>query len=591
MEFFRSNKIKFSQLVGQIQEFLVNTYNQAGSVFTTSSPFGQILQVLNSYSQLFFLYLEDSLVEMNILTASKERSIYGWSRLAGHNPTRALSAQGTIKIKFKPTATSDINASYILLLDETKIICESNNLPYFIQLGNALQNIKINLSEQKFIPLKLIQGEIETQTVTGNGRILQSFNFQAKKPIENEAVYVTVNGEPYEIVDSLYDMKKGAKQCMVKTGISGGIDLYFGNEDFGIIPPIGANISVKYVLSDGFQGNIFSKSNQVKWKWKDPAFTNTGDEIDLNEVFDTYIEKPVILGADSEDSGLTKLIAPKTSRSLVLANPDNYIALLSRFNYSYVNAYTTFDDEYLDDDNIIYLFLIPDIQRRLNTNTDYFTTPLTNFYLDPDEKDALEQYINRTGQQIVTTEISVIDPILTKYALNVFLRVYDTIDQNSLRNEVISQITDYFLNVTRRDKVPKSDLIAIIEDIKGVDSVNIAFVSELNEDAINDGYYIKRYNKIDRIRGIEEVVERKVQLRSGEDPNLGLDDFGDIKIGLNELPVIRGGWYDRFGNFYQDGIDFNQYSSVNIIIKEVVKETLSVRMSNKNKQAITSKTK
>jgi hypothetical protein len=586
MNFFQSNKIKFADVVSQTQKFLVSTYNQAGSVFTVASPFGQLLRVLSSYSQLFFLYLEDALVEMNILTASKERSIYGWSRLAGHNPTRALSSQGTIKIKFKPTATSEINASYILILDETKIMCESNNLPYFIQMGNSLQNIKINLSNQNFVPLKIVQGQIEQQTVTGNGNPLQSFNFQSKKPIENEMVYVTVNGEAYDVVDSLYDMTKGARQCMVKTGISGGIDVYFGNQDFGTMPALGSNITVKYVLTDGFQGNIYSKSNQVKWKWKDPAFTNNGEEVDLNGIFDIYIEKPVILGADSEDSALTKLIAPKTSRSLVLANPDNYVSLLSRFNYSYVNAYTTFDDEYITDDNVIYLFLIPDIQRRLTTNTDYFKTPLINFYLDPDEKDAIEEYINKSGRQIVTTELSIVDPVLTKYALNVFLRIYDTADQNTLKNEVINQLTEYLLKVTRRDKIPKSDLIAIIEGIAGIDSVNIAFVSELNEDAINDGYYIQRVNTIDRIRGIQQVVENKITVAPGEDPNLGLDDFGDIKIGLNELPVIRGGWYDRFGNFYQDGIDFNQYSSVNIIIKEVVKETLSIKMSNRNKQSI-----
>jgi hypothetical protein len=586
MSFLKSNKIKFSDIVDQTRQFLVDTYAQASSIFTSASPFGQILQVLTTYSQLFFLYLEDALVEMNILTASKEKSIYGWSRLAGHNPTRALSAQGTLKIKFKPTATSEINASYILLLDETKLTCESNALPYFIQLGNSLQNIKINLSNKDFIPLKIIQGELETQTAIGNGRPLQSFNFQAKRPIENEMVYVTVNGIPFDIVDSLYDMTKGSNQCMVKTGISGGIDVYFGNEDYGVIPTLGSNISVKYVLSNGFQGNIFSKSNQVKWKWKDVGFTNTGEEVDLNEVFDIYIEKPIILGADSEDSGLTKLIAPKTSRSLVLANPDNYVALLSRFNYSYVDAYTTFDDRYIDDDNIIYLFLIPDIQRRLNSNTDYFTTPLINFYLDPDEKDAIEEYINRSGQQIVTTELSIVDPTLTKYVLNIFLRVYDTIDQPSLKNEITNQITEYFLKVNRRDKIPKSDIIAIIENIKGVDSVNVSFISELNEDAIVDGYYIQRINRIDRIRGIEEEIERKINIQPGEDPNLGLDDFGDIKIGLNELPVIRGGWYDRFGNYYQDGIDYNQYSSVNIIIKEVVKESLSLKMSNKNKNSI-----
>jgi hypothetical protein len=229
---------------------------------------------------------------------------------------------------------------------------------------------------------------------------------------------------------------------------------------------------------------------------------------------------------------------------------------------------------------------VPDVQRRLNSNVDYFTTPLNNFYLDSDEKDAIEEYINRTGQQIVTTELSIVDPILTKYSLNIFLRVYDTIEQISLKNEIINQITEYFLKVTRRDKIPKSDLIAIIENVKGVDSVNISFVSELNESAIIDGYYVQRINQIDRIRGIQEVVERRINLAPGDDPNIGLDDFGDIKIGLNELPVVRGGWYDRFGNYYEDGINFNQYSSINIIIKEVIKETLSVKISNKNKNSI-----
>jgi cell surface protein SprA len=44
--------------------------------------------------------------------------------------------------------------------------------------------------------------------------------------------------------------------------------------------------------------------------------------------------------------------------------------------------------DYIADDNVIYLFLIPDIARRLSQNTDYFTTPLTNFYLDEAEKTA-----------------------------------------------------------------------------------------------------------------------------------------------------------------------------------------------------------
>jgi hypothetical protein len=586
MKFLDPNKIKFEQLITNTRDYLIVTYNQAKSVFTKSSPFGQLLDVLTEYAQLIFLYIEDALVEMNITTANKQRSVYGLSRLAGHNPTRALSAQGTLNIKISQNAKSEVNASYIMLLDKTRLSCTNNGYKYFVQLGNSLENIKIGINDVNQIPIKIIQGELEEQTVAGNGQPLQSYTFTSKKPIENEMVWVYVNGEAYEIVDSLYDMTKDDKLCIVKTGISGGIDLYFGNEDYGLIPGVGSLITVRYVKTDGFAGNIFAKTNQITWEWIDKGYTNTGEEADLNIIFSTSIEKPIILGADAESIELTKLLAPKTSKSYVLANPDNYVKLLSRFNYSYVDAYTTFDDEYLNDDNIVYLFLIPDIQRRLSKNTDYFTTDLKNFYLDVDEKAAIYDYINRSGQQIISTELSIIDPVVTKYTLNIFLRIYDTTDQSSVSNEITSKVTEYLLKVKRRDKIPKSDIVALIESIEGVDSVSISFVSKVNEDAIIDGYYIKRSNSIDKIRGIMTVTETKIEVLEGSDPNLGLDEFGDVVIGLNELPLIRGGWYDRFGNFYEDGLNSGEFSSMNIVVKEVIRESLSVKMMNQNKGAI-----
>jgi hypothetical protein len=126
----------------------------------------------------------------------------------------------------------------------------------------------------------------------------------------------------------------------------------------------------------------------------------------------------------------------------------------------------------------------------------------------------------------------------------------------------------------------------LIEGIKGVDSVNLSFISETNERAIIDGYYIQRVEALDKVRGITVVQENQIMLESGDDPNLGLDDFGDIKIGLNEMPVIRGGWYDRYGNYYEDGINYNEYSSVNIIVKDVIRENLAIRMMTSNKDSL-----
>ncbi len=586
MKFLETNKISFNDIQLKIRNWLIDTYNQAGSVLSKSSPFGQIIAVIQEFGQLIFYYIEDSLVELNIYTATKQRSIYGWARLTGHNPTRSISSQGTINVKIAPGADAPINASYILILDKTKITCVSNNKKYFVQLGNVNGNLRIPLNSTEITPLKIIQGELENQTLTGTGKALQSFTVISKSTIENDLIYITVNGEAYDIIDSLYDMNKGDKKCLVKTGISGGIDIYFGNEDFGTMPALGSVINVQYVKTDGFEGNIYSKSSDIQFKFDDPGYSNTGEEVDLNTILNVSIEKPIILGADSENPELTKLIAPKMSRSFILANADNYINYLSRFNYAYVDAYNTFDDDYIADDNVVYLFLIPDIAKRLTNNTDYFTTNLQNFYLDADEKQALIEFIDMSGRQIMGTELQIVDPIITKYVTNIYLRIYDTVDQNTLKGEILTKLTDYLLKVKRRDKIPKSDIIALIENIKGVDSVNLSFVSEANERAIIDGYYIQKVTSIDKVRGITIVSDNQIMLNSGDDPNLGLDDFGDVKIGLNEQPIIRGGWYDRFGNYYEDGISYNQYSSVNLVVKEVIRESLPIRMMNSNKSAL-----
>ena len=582
MSILKPNQIKFGDIFNSVRKYLSDVYAQAGDVFSPSSAFGQILNVMQNFVQMIFLYIEDSIVEQNITTASKLKSVQGFARITGHNPTRSISSQGTIKLKWKPTVV-DLNASYVTLLDKSKLQCENNSLPYFIQLGNPMGNIKLNKTDINYTYIKIIQGEVESQTRQGNGLALQSYNFQSNKPIDNDNVSVYVNGNPFEIIDSLYDMNKGEYLCMVKTGLAGGIDVYFGNEDYGYIPSLGANIEVQYVKTDGFSGNVFGKASSISFKWVDTAYSNTGDEIDLNEFMSVSLDKPIILGADAESMELTKLIAPYSSRSFVLANPNNYVSLLSRFNYSFVDAYTTYDDEYIADDNIVYLFLIPDISRRLQNNTDYFTTNLENFYLDENEKAGLYKYINQSGRQVVSTELQIVDPILTKYVLNIFLRIYDSADIPTLQNEIISQITNYLIHVRRRDKIPKSDLVAMIENIEGVDSVNISFISEVNENAIVDGFYIQRVNSFDNIRGIMTVTDNQITVPAGTDPNLGLDDFGDIKIGLNEFPVFRGGWYDRFGNYYESGLSYSQYSSANIVIKEVIKDTIATKQMNKAK--------
>lgn len=204
---------------------------------------------------------------------------------------------------------------------------------------------------------------------------------------------------------------------------------------------------------------------------------------------------------------------------------------------------------------------------------------------------------------MTSTELQFVDPIIKKYAINVVLRTIEGYDTGIIRNQIRSKFNDYFLNVKRRDKIPKSDLVAIVEGIKGVDSVSIFFVSEENETAIKNGYYTKSTYKVtpttpflqegegNKKRYIffnKELITTKITLATNEDPNLGLDEFGDITIGLNDLAVIRGGWQDRNGVYYEPTPVEGRASSLGIFFKDTVPDTINTGKIEASKNNIKS---
>ena len=70
------------------------------------------------------------------------------------------------------------------------------------------------------------------------------------------------------------------------------------------------------------------------------------------------------------------------------------------------------------------------------------------------------------------------------------------------------------------------------------------------------------------------IENKKIVLKEGEDPNIGLDSFGDIVIDNNDLAIIRGGWKDRNGTYYEPIPEANKISSLNVFYKEAIADNL-----------------
>lgn len=602
-KFLSSSRVKASEMIDDTRSYIARIYGRAGELFTTASPFSQILDVLTQLSKLIFFYIEDATVEQNILTAQHPESIYGISRLAGHDAFRGSAAIGEIRVRLNTSAFNEIKGDAINIPANAELKASKNGLKYTLKTNN--DQFRIEKSNANYIYIPVVQGVSESQTVTGTGENLQSFNIAVKGYTDHHSVKVSVNSENWTKYDSLYDMKNGTNGYMVKTGITGGLDIYFGNGSFGSIPPEGSSIIVEYIVHKGSGGNL-TGSKDLSFKFETEGFDSLGNSYNLNEILESNFTAAPKMGTDPESIELTKLIAPLQSHSFVLATPNNYEHFLSRYGmFSYLDAYNTTEDGYLDDDNVIYLFMLPDTKRKLTKNNDYFNLNQEEFFFSEDEKNGILETLENSGQQMVTTEVKIVDPKVQYFKMDVKVRYFEGFNKQSLYSEIRAKISEYLINITRRDRLPKSDIIAILEGIEGIDSVNVKFSSEKEETARRLGYYISETVRVtpstttleDIGNGKQKyvffkrtVTKQQVNFESGAalpENVINLDSFGDIILEKEEVALFRGGWQDRDGVVIEDDARLGEMAALSIYFDEpAVPNTIFTQIQSKNRRSL-----
>jgi hypothetical protein len=67
---------------------------------------------------------------------------------------------------------------------------------------------------------------------------------------------------------------------------------------------------------------------------------------------------------------------------------------------------------------------------------------------------------------------------------------------------------------------------------------------------------------------------------------VGINNFGDIIIGRNELVIMRGGWEDRYGTVYKEGIDPSLPCALNVDIAGIIPNTFLTESAKSQKSVI-----
>lgn len=354
------------------------------------------------------------------------------------------------------------------------------------------------------------------------------------------------------------------KACVIRTGFNGGIDVIFGNGGFGMIPEIGSRITVNYIKTDGDLGNIYRRTSN-DWKFVEDVFDGNGDTLDITKAFNIDIYTDINFGAGKEDLMFTRSILPIASNNFVLGLPQQYAYEIKKLGvFSHVNAY--------ERTGTIYIVATPNIKLFKSTDSNYFTVDKRAFSLDAYEISKIDKYLKTGGNLQLTRKYRIKSPDLSYYVMNVYVISYSDALDESVNSQILEATSEYFLNLSRIDRIPKLDIIKALSNIRDIHSVDIQFVCKKNED-YHKAAILDTQNKLNKYNSSYEndISVSKVNPDYVPTESKGLDPIlGDIIFEPNEIPIIRGGWFDRNGIYYSDDIDGNGLKSVNIIKKGTI---------------------
>lgn len=569
----RLSSISFSGIKQEIEIYLSDTFSKAGILYSPASPYGQILSVLENLHQMSILYLKNAInqFDLGLANSVNPRVIRNAAIYAGHNPGRSISASGTLKFSLKSNTDIDkeIPGARITINNKLLMRNKTNSLEYSTNLGNEKITHKITPNYTFYLPI--IQGKWSSRGFTGDGSKLQSFSIveSGQKDVENFNIEVFVNGVMWSIKKHIYEMIPEEQACVVRTGFNGGIDIIFGNGGFGQIPQLGVPISVRYLSSDGSNGNIFRRTRD-DWKFIDDVIDGNGESVDISRSFNIDIVTDINFGADEESIFFTKSILPISSNNFVLALPQQYAYEIKKLGvFSHVNAY--------EKTGTIFIVATPNVKLFKNQSADYFRIDLRAFELDQYEKQKLDKYLKTAGTIQLTRKYKIQSPKLSFYVMNIYVMSYSDATDDSVSSQILDKLSEYFLNLKRMDRIPKLDIIRELSSITDIHSVDVQFISKKNEDyhkenSINNTNFVVASNTKYNAANISTPMPMPIEsLDYDPTVSLGIDPvLGDILFEPDEIPIIRGGWFDRNDIYYSKEMSGNQLKSVNIIKKGVI---------------------
>lgn len=546
MKLFNLLDTQYNKFTQSIKSYLSNTLGSKNTNYGNTTIFGQLVNVVSAAMHNLILYIEDAFTEQNVYTAQRKKSIYNLARLSGYQPDYGKAAGVELKLDF---VTSNNNLD-IILNNKEPLTCTQNGLQYNLVLPQ--ESVVMSIGEDnssKYI--YAVQGLFQSQSFVAAGGYYYTQNFKFYGNVDIAYLEVFVNNEQWGRVASIYDMDPDAKQFVVSVGYQDGIDIVFGNTTNGRKIEDGDVIKINYLVHDGEEGNI-DVSNETYFIFNNNLKDLAGNIVDGNTIFNIAPSNKdsVTSGTDAESKEKVRNMIGLNSRSLVLASTDNYKELINKFSFCGYNR-TWSEPGTMEVKSII----MNNYKIILNSNKTYFDLTENDFKLTNTQKSSIYNFIKNNGSQMAGVSYTIIDPDICKYAMYLYIKLKNkNSDQIYIKSKIRNLIAEFFADESFGDLyIPKSDIINLIkENISEIDGVNVYFLSERNETALQTKHYISESTVYDPTTGMYKKSQEDVYLFDNENPNLGLDEHGNIYLeDPTKFPVLMGGW-DYLNNNSQE---------------------------------------
>lgn len=540
MKLFKTIETSYLNFDNTIKNYLSKTLGDQGLQYSKSNIFGVIFEGIKGVLQNMMFYIEDAFTEQNIHTAIRKRSIYSLAKISGYEAYYGSAASGTFVASNFITNSLDHKGTKIYLQNKSTISNKSTGLSYTIVM--PVDYYVFDIAKPLVThEIKVVQGTWKKSSYTAKGYPLENVDIGLTSNFDKEYINIYVDGEKYDIVACLYDMKENGHECVLNIGFENGFTLVFGNGVHGKQLIEGQNVSIEYLVHNGSLGNI-SPSDVADFKIISGCYDGYGNKLDGNKYIKLSLTNYITGGTDADTIDDVRNMVGYNSRSLVLATEDNFKLFLNRFSFiGQTNIW-------MEKNSLsVTVSCLTNKKDELTSPEQYLELSPSDLLLSTDQKNMILTTLGNSNKIFGGISMTFQDPIIAQYSIICYVKIPTSYHKDTLSTNIKNVIAKFFMDLDYNTYfIAKSDIIKkVLDEVEGLESFDIEILSKDNEDAFNKGIYYDY-----ELRFINGTYQYK-QIKQVYDKNypIGLDIYGNISIDSKlKVPMLNGGWayyYDK----------------------------------------------